>query len=289
MRVSRVLQLLCVAFFSLAIASPTCGVAAEGAKQKDVPASGEQKKENAEKSESTKAGDAPQQDPLEEWAKLSKRKREIAERLQQLQKDFADADNEGKQKIREEFRQLVGEFREKLAQRMEQLAPEVYRQKPGDVDAATAVMALAYGENRFERSVEIADKLIATGHATPYVVGICGNSHFAIHDFEKARQILSEAEKKGQLDDGLSRPFLEAAADYVELWKKEQEIRKREAAAKGDEQLPRVLLKTSRGDIELELFENEAPNTVANFISLVEAKKYDGTKFHRVIPGFMAQ
>jgi cyclophilin family peptidyl-prolyl cis-trans isomerase len=39
----------------------------------------------------------------------------------------------------------------------------------------------------------------------------------------------------------------------------------------------------------LELFENEAPNTVANFITLVEKNFYDGTKFHRVIAGFMAQ
>ncbi|MFN3484569.1 MAG: peptidylprolyl isomerase [Planctomycetota bacterium] len=48
-------------------------------------------------------------------------------------------------------------------------------------------------------------------------------------------------------------------------------------------------LATSRGDIELELFENEAPNTVANFIELVDRKFYDGLTFHRVIPNFMAQ
>ncbi|MBS0264346.1 MAG: peptidylprolyl isomerase [Planctomycetes bacterium] len=53
--------------------------------------------------------------------------------------------------------------------------------------------------------------------------------------------------------------------------------------------MPRVVLQTNEGKIVLELFENEAPNTVANFISLVEAKKYNGVKFHRVIPGFMAQ
>ena len=39
----------------------------------------------------------------------------------------------------------------------------------------------------------------------------------------------------------------------------------------------------------VELFENEAPNTVANFISLVEKGFYNGTPFHRVIGGFMAQ
>ena len=53
--------------------------------------------------------------------------------------------------------------------------------------------------------------------------------------------------------------------------------------------LPRVKLETNKGDIVIELFENEAPNTTANFISLVEKKFYDGLSFHRVLPGFMAQ
>lgn len=53
--------------------------------------------------------------------------------------------------------------------------------------------------------------------------------------------------------------------------------------------LPRVKLTTTQGDIVVELFENEAPNTVANFISLVKSKFYDGLTFHRVIEGFMAQ
>ena len=39
----------------------------------------------------------------------------------------------------------------------------------------------------------------------------------------------------------------------------------------------------------VELFENEAPNTVANFISLAESGFYDGSKFHRVLPNFMSQ
>lgn len=58
---------------------------------------------------------------------------------------------------------------------------------------------------------------------------------------------------------------------------------------KSKEKLPQVLLKTSKGDVLLELYEDEAPNTVANFISLVEKGFYDGLKFHRVIEGFMAQ
>ncbi|MEZ6070658.1 MAG: peptidylprolyl isomerase [Pirellulales bacterium] len=74
--------------------------------------------------------------------------------------------------------------------------------------------------------------------------------------------------------------------EYRELWAREQQLREQEATA---DDLPRVVLHTSKGDIELELFENEAPNTVANFIKLVEDGFYNGLTFHRVLPGFMAQ
>ncbi|MCH8823785.1 MAG: peptidylprolyl isomerase [Planctomycetes bacterium] len=53
--------------------------------------------------------------------------------------------------------------------------------------------------------------------------------------------------------------------------------------------MPRVELITDKGRIVVELFENEARYTVANFITLVEAGFYDLSKFHRVIPDFMAQ
>jgi len=50
-----------------------------------------------------------------------------------------------------------------------------------------------------------------------------------------------------------------------------------------------VKLETSMGDIEIELFEDKAPKTVANFLEYVKAGHYDGTIFHRVINGFMIQ
>ncbi len=50
-----------------------------------------------------------------------------------------------------------------------------------------------------------------------------------------------------------------------------------------------VKLSTSKGDICLELFEDKAPITVKNFLSYVDKGFFDGTIFHRVIPGFMVQ
>jgi cyclophilin family peptidyl-prolyl cis-trans isomerase len=47
--------------------------------------------------------------------------------------------------------------------------------------------------------------------------------------------------------------------------------------------------KTERGEIVCELFAADAPLTVENFINLARSGYYDGTTFHRVIPGFMAQ
>ena len=52
---------------------------------------------------------------------------------------------------------------------------------------------------------------------------------------------------------------------------------------------PLIILKTNKGEIELELFADKAPNTVANFVKLAGEKFYDGTRFHRVIKDFMIQ
>jgi len=71
---------------------------------------------------------------------------------------------------------------------------------------------------------------------------------------------------------------LQAEFQQIERdWQHELAYRKEDAAR---DDLPRVRLKTSRGDILLELFEDDVPNAVANFVELVEKKFYDGTKFH---------
>jgi cyclophilin family peptidyl-prolyl cis-trans isomerase len=55
------------------------------------------------------------------------------------------------------------------------------------------------------------------------------------------------------------------------------------------EELPKVSIKTSMGEIVLELYPDAAPNTVDNFLKYVKAGHYKGTIFHRVINDFMIQ
>jgi peptidyl-prolyl cis-trans isomerase A (cyclophilin A) len=61
-----------------------------------------------------------------------------------------------------------------------------------------------------------------------------------------------------------------------------------DAAKKGGEK-PVVILSTSQGDLKVELDSEKAPITVENFLGYVDDGFFDGTIFHRVIPGFMIQ
>ena len=51
----------------------------------------------------------------------------------------------------------------------------------------------------------------------------------------------------------------------------------------------KAVFKTTAGDFTVELFKDKAPGTVGNFVNLTRKGFYDGTIFHRVIPGFMIQ
>ena len=53
--------------------------------------------------------------------------------------------------------------------------------------------------------------------------------------------------------------------------------------------LTKGTMQTNKGTIQFELYDDAAPKTVANFVSLIEKGYYDGLKFHRVIPDFVVQ
>jgi len=53
--------------------------------------------------------------------------------------------------------------------------------------------------------------------------------------------------------------------------------------------MTRAIMETAKGTINLELFDQDAPNTVANFVKLSKDGFYDDLNFHRVIPNFMVQ
>lgn len=131
----------------------------------------------------------------------------------------------------------------------------------------------------------IARELLKTEVNSSQLYNYSGIAAFAMYDYDLAEKWLARAQEINEIDQrGLM--YYQAIESYRLYWQEELAIRAEEAKAND---LPRVKMTTNKGDIVLELFENEAPDTVGNFISLVEDGFYDGLTFHRVMSGFMAQ
>ena len=136
-----------------------------------------------------------------------------------------------------------------------------------------------------ETALEKAAKLRDAGVADGDICLVAATAAIVTSQLDEAADWLAKARAAGARKDRADE--LEQAIEHDRL-KVDDEMAKRKADAAADDR-PRVKLSTSAGDAVVELFEDEAPNTVANFVSLVEKGFYDGTPFHRVIGGFMAQ
>lgn len=133
----------------------------------------------------------------------------------------------------------------------------------------------------YEDGLKVSQMLLDSDVEELVVYQNAADAAFACSKFDVAEQCLRIIDqRKGNATENSQRLALMDV--YKKQWKREQELRETERLAND---LPRVLLVTTRGEIELELFENEAPNTVANFIKLVEDGFYEGLAFHEVKAG----
>jgi cyclophilin family peptidyl-prolyl cis-trans isomerase len=152
-------------------------------------------------------------------------------------------------------------------------------------DITGAVMAAALKTDDPKRALTLAAMLDKAGAAGEGVLMMAASAAMLTSDLDATEAYLKKAAAAGVKPEKIAELEQAVAAERPKV---DEEMAKRAAEAKADD-LPRVKITTSQGDVMVELFENEAPNTVANFISLVEKGFYNGTPFHRVIGGFMAQ
>ena len=200
---------------------------------------------------------------------------------------------ERKDQLQEEHEKLLVEA-EKCRKNAVDAAIDAFIEAPYDnfIVAEFCINMIHYENARdnYEVAFKLADAIIAhpeglTDQAGGFY-GMAADAAFGCMQFDKAEQWYAKAVSlKAKLSNeamGRQREIPE----MKKLWADELAIREKEAQA---DNLPRVLIKTNKGDITLELFEDQAPNTVANFISLVKMGFYKDVPFHRVLPGFMAQ
>jgi cyclophilin family peptidyl-prolyl cis-trans isomerase len=244
------------------------------------PAKGEPKKDDSKNEET------PPTTPAARFASAHREWTALNKRLDELQDTYSKSTTfETRVEIKRQYQELVDQTG-KLLPELRAAAQAAYLAEPNKdqevVRLLIGMVAYDYRHDEFDSALKLA-KLLTCDE--PVLFAIAGQAAYQADDYETAETYLKRADKAGKLDpDG--KELLAELPEQKKLWSAEQEIRKKEAAA---DDLPRIKLETSKGTIVIELFENEAPQTVGNFVSLVEQKFYDGLTFHRVLPGFMAQ
>lgn len=252
-------------------------------------AKAEASKTEAAKTEApkTKATDDPEQAAADYDGAIAQWKEMLA-KLRDLRTQWASTRPQERAPIEKEYQALVEEaeaFETKMIAAAEAAVATESKKKSEAGKLLAEQLKYDVDRDDYEAALPIARVLIEHGYENPRIYNYGGMAAVCTNHFDEAEQWLKEGDKHSVLDVP-QKQFLEHLDEYQELWRQEQELR--DAEAKADD-LPRVLLKTNKGDLVVELFENEAPNTVANFLTLVEKGYFDGLEFHRVMPHFMAQ
>lgn len=234
------------------------------------------------------AADTPAPATAEDFPKLYTQWKQHLARFAQLRQQYQSDASADRPALEAEATKLGDQVKALMPQLVD-AAEKAYVAAPNTNKEVTDFLVAALADNvasdNYEKAAALAKTLVDNKADNQHLDLLSGVALFNTNDFEGAKQHLQAAKDKNAINqDGLR--YLESADKYKEMWAREQKIREKEDAAGN---LPKVKLETSQGDIVIALLENEAPNTVANFISLVEKKYYDGLLFHRVIPGFMAQ
>lgn len=232
----------------------------------------------------------------EEFQSIFQEWKDLLEQLRRLVEEYSISEPARRAEIIPLYRQTLQKS-EALLPRLVQSAETAYRQSP-QPDPQIQDFLLAYfyervAQDDYEIAYRIGALLLKRGHPDRRLTNMTAYAAFCVNQYDEAWQLFQKAKAEGQFQPLGQKDVLNAAVEeflrdpepFRQAWQRECKLR--EADAKAD--LPRVRLRTNRGDIVVELFEDQAPNTVANFISLVERGFYNGLSFHRVIDGFMAQ
>lgn len=226
-----------------------------------------------------------------DFNKLFTEWRALLVKLRDVHIEYEVTKPDSRQPVLEKFNQLMAQG-QALEPNLRKAAMAVFVEAPDKhPEVKNLLLAMLNRDvrlDRYEAALPLAQLLAERNVDNKRVYDLAGQAAFGLNDYDLAEKYLKIAAENSALStQGTKFQAVLAKKDELKAsWQKEQETRAAEAKA---DDLPRVKLKTTKGDIVLELYENEAPIAVANFISLVEKKFYDGVPFHRVLEGFMAQ
>jgi len=257
----------------------------------------------------------PPSDAMATFEQTSAENKRLYKEFEELRNEFQTADPARRKAINAELNKYYLSMKQNI-DGMIDAALAAYQAAPNSNEEVTNLLLTVAGHDirgvanehnnsqggdRYERALQVINSLVkgekASEHPDLALWGLV--AAFVTSDYDKAAEYRALAQEVGAFKeppnekDKVGMELFMNAMRYAEMietyrkkWAAEQTIREAEAAA---DDLPRVRLTTSKGEIVVELFENEAPNAVGNFITLVKEGFYDGLYFHRVLPRFMAQ
>jgi cyclophilin family peptidyl-prolyl cis-trans isomerase len=223
-----------------------------------------------------------------EYQRLFEEWKGVLKELRELKVKYQSAALADQAKIQQDWAVLVEKGNQTVAA-LEAAGLKAYAEAPNEDPQLTRFLVKladdAIQRDDYAAAKRTTDVLIGGQCPDKQVYDSAAIAALVLNDYDGAEKNFKLAKDANALS-AYGKELEPLVKEYKELWAKEREIR--EAEAKADD-LPRVKLTTTKGEIVLELFENEAPETVGNFVSLVEKKFYDGLSFHRVLKNFMAQ
>jgi len=228
----------------------------------------------------------PSSDAKQNFTKAQQELKRLIGELAALQAEYQQPGAD-KQQIEARFNAARDEARVAAAS-LEASATAVVLAEPNNEAAVQVVRDVIQGamaSDDARKALAVAETLRKAGAADGPTLLAGATAAMTVSKLDEATEFVKAAAAAGVDADKIESLERAIAAERPKV---EAEMAKRAAEAEADD-LPRVKIETTKGTIVVELFENEAANTVANFISLVEQHFYDGTPFHRVIPQFMAQ
>lgn len=237
------------------------------------------------------SGDRLSGDPQVPPAEYSAEERELVDAFQESRQRLADALTQWRAtQVRyrngiDQSAAAVRQFREQRVEVRRRLdetfaaALRVVRQVP-DMDAGSYLLTIV--QNHHENDVydestfQAAMGLLEGGVPYAFVFQAAARSAICVGEFDVARQLYEVLEEQNM--DDCDHVFRFEMDTLQRQYQEEMALRERQA----DEELPLVRLRTTQGDVLIELFLHEAPSTVAHFIDLVEEGFYDELDFYQV-------
>ena len=208
--------------------------------------------------------------------------------VRQYEVRYFDSSRDESIEVRKEWEQLKAECQtqmDKLAEVATKLFDAQEKPSPELAELVARVQEKALRDGFPSEAFRLGKKMIAVYPDMKKSEMVTALAAIKINEFDFAKKYYDENNGAIEAIEPEYSKLFGSIENLVTQFERERQFREQDAK----KELPLVTIETNRGVVKIELFEDQAPGTVANFISLVEQGFYDDLIFHWVLKSFAAE